>query len=140
MIRKTLDALTSTSLKTLALLAVPAALVAVPVMAQAQAETPAPTIVIVETPAPAATPADPTASPLTAQFMVDISKIDLDNSGTLDYGEARAVWTDLTEEQYVALDVSGDGFLDDNELAAAYEQNLLDFDEAPGVESATGGN
>lgn len=137
MIRKTFDAFASHSLKTLALFAMPAALVAVPVMAQ---EAAAPTIVVVETPAPAVEPVDPTASPLTAQFMVDISKIDLDGSGSLDYGEARAVWTDLTEEQFVALDVSGDGFLDDNELAAAYEQNLLDFDEAPNVESATGGN
>ena len=113
MIRKTLDALASTSLKTLALFAMPVALVAVPVVAQEA------TIVVVETPAPAPAPADPTASPLTAQTLVDISKIDLDGSGTLDYGEMRAVWTDLTQEQFVAIDVSGDGFVDDNELAAA---------------------
>lgn len=113
---------------------VPVAMIAVPVAAQDA------NVVIVETEAaPAAVPENPTASALTAQTLVDISKIDLDGSGSLDIGEARAVWPDLTEDGFVSLDLSGDGFIDDTELAAAYESGVLSLDEQVGIESPTGG-
>lgn len=131
MIHKTLLNWTSTYLTPLsaAVFMAPMALVAVPVAAQ---DT---TVVVVET-APAPDVSNPTASALTAQTLVDISKIDLDGSGSLDYGEARAVWTDLTEEGFVSLDLSGDGFLTDTEIAAAYEAGVLTLDTDAGIEAA----
>lgn len=63
-------------------------------------------------------PAAPTAAPLP---MVE----DADASGTWSLTELQAVWTDLTEDGFTAIDTNADGSVDPAELQTAWENGLL---------------
>ncbi|KJZ20305.1 hypothetical protein [Loktanella sp. S4079] len=51
--------------------------------------------------------------------------IDINGDGMYSYPELTAVLPDLTEADFEAMDVSGDGLLDGEEIAAGQEAGLL---------------
>jgi hypothetical protein len=50
---------------------------------------------------------------------------DADGSGNWSLAELQAVWTDLTEESFTAIDTSADGAVDAAELQAALDGGVL---------------
>ena len=62
-----------------------------------------------------------TASPLAAQD----SSIDTDADGMYSLAELQAAMPEMTEDQFVILDVNADGMLDADEIAAASEAVFL---------------
>ncbi len=72
------------------------------------------------------------ASAAFAQTLPDVP--DTDSSGTWSLVELQAVWTDLTEETFTAIDTSADGAVDATELQAALDGGVI---AAPG--EASGG-
>ncbi len=65
------------------------------------------------------------ATPLIAQD----AEIDVDADGMYSYPELQAVMPEMTEDQFVVLDVNGDGLLDADEIAAATEAGMLPASE-----------
>ena len=51
--------------------------------------------------------------------------IDVDADGMYSFPELQAAMPDMTEETFTTLDVSGDGLLDADEIAAATEAGIL---------------
>ena len=51
--------------------------------------------------------------------------IDVNGDGTYSYPELQAAMPDITEDEFTVLDVSGDGLLDAEEIAAGTEAGLL---------------
>ncbi len=62
-----------------------------------------------------------TAAPATPLPMVE----DADASGTWSLTELQAVWPDLTEDGFAAIDTNADGSADPAELQVAWENGLL---------------
>jgi hypothetical protein len=61
------------------------------------------------------------ASPLVAQS----ADIDLNGDGMYSYPELMAVMPEMTEDAFAALDTSGDGLLDADEIAAGVSSGAL---------------
>lgn len=59
---------------------------------------------------------------------------DTDGNGSWSLVELQAVWTDLTEETFTAIDTTADGAVDATELQAALDGGVI---KAPG--EASGG-
>ncbi|MEY1555200.1 hypothetical protein AB3Y40_06150 [Yoonia sp. R2331] len=51
--------------------------------------------------------------------------IDVDADGMYSFPELQAAMPEMTEEDFTTLDVSGDGLLDADEIAAATEAGIL---------------
>jgi len=51
--------------------------------------------------------------------------IDINGDGMYSYPELQAVMPEMSEDDFSALDISGDGLLDADEIAAATEAGLL---------------
>ena len=51
--------------------------------------------------------------------------IDINGDGMYSFPEVQAVMPEMTEEAFTALDVSGDGLLDAEEIASAVETGAL---------------
>ncbi|PXW70138.1 hypothetical protein C7964_10221 [Loktanella sp. PT4BL] len=51
--------------------------------------------------------------------------IDINGDGMYSYPEVQAVMPEMSEDDFAALDTSGDGLLDVDEIAAATEAGLL---------------
>lgn len=60
----------------------------------------------------------------TTAFAQDAA-IDVNADGAYSFPELQAVMTEMTEEEFTALDANGDGLLDADEIAAATEAGLL---------------
>ena len=61
------------------------------------------------------------AGPLAAQE----AEIDTDGDGMVSFAELQAILPEMTEDQFMVLDVTGDGLLDADEIAAGTEAGLL---------------
>jgi hypothetical protein len=57
--------------------------------------------------------------------MAQDAAIDIDGDGMYSIAELQAVMPEMTEEEFVILDVTGDGLLDADEIAVAVEAGLL---------------
>lgn len=57
---------------------------------------------------------------------------DTDGNGTWSLVELQAVWTDLTEDGFTAIDTSADGAVDATELQAALDNGVITAPEASG--------
>jgi hypothetical protein len=55
---------------------------------------------------------------------------DTDGSGSWSLVELQAVWTDLTEETFTAIDTTADGAVDATELQAAVDGGVIMLPEA----------
>ena len=55
--------------------------------------------------------------------------IDVDEDGMYSYPELLAVMPEMTEDEFVILDVNGDGLLDAEEIAAAQEAGAIPASE-----------
>ena len=55
---------------------------------------------------------------------------DTDESGSWSLVELQAVWTDLTEDNFKAIDTSADGAVDATELQAAVDAGVIKLPEA----------
>ena len=53
------------------------------------------------------------------------AEIDINGDGMYSYPELQAVMPEMTEDEFVVLDTSGDGLLDADEIAVATEAGLL---------------
>ena len=62
---------------------------------------------------------------LAAPAFAQDASIDLDADGMYSYPELLAVLPELSEDDYVVMDVNGDGLLDAEEITAATEAGLL---------------
>ena len=51
--------------------------------------------------------------------------IDINGDGMYSFPEVQAVMPEMTEEEFTALDASGDGLLDADEITVATEAGLL---------------
>lgn len=63
------------------------------------------------------------ASAVTAQTLPEVA--DTDGNGTWSLVELQAVWTDLTEDTFKAIDTSADGEVDATELQAALDGGVI---------------
>ena len=61
------------------------------------------------------------AGPLAAQE----AEIDTDGDGMVSFAELQAILPEMTEDQFMVLDVTGDGLLDADEITAGTEAGLL---------------
>ncbi|OYX44293.1 MAG: hypothetical protein B7Z02_05940 [Rhodobacterales bacterium 32-67-9] len=57
-----------------------------------------------------------------------LSEMDADGTGNLSLTELQAVYPNLNEEGFTAIDANGDGAVDEAELAAAVEAGTLKAD------------
>ena len=57
--------------------------------------------------------------------MAQDAKIDLDGDGMYSYPELLEVLPELSQDDYIVMDVNGDGLLNADEIAAATEAGLL---------------
>lgn len=62
---------------------------------------------------------------ISAPAMAQDAKIDLDGDGMYSYPELLEVLPELSEDDYIVMDVNGDGLLNADEIAAATEAGLL---------------
>ena len=53
------------------------------------------------------------------------AEIDINGDGMYSYPELQAVMPEMTEDDFTAMDTSGDGLLDADEIAVATEAGLL---------------
>lgn len=53
------------------------------------------------------------------------AEIDADADGMYSYPELQTAMPEMTEDQFIVMDVNGDGLLDETEVAAATEAGLL---------------
>jgi hypothetical protein len=65
------------------------------------------------------------AATATAAFAQDVATLDTDGDKMVSLAELNVSYPDITEEQFTAMDTSGDGLLDDAELTAAVEAGTL---------------
>lgn len=70
------------------------------------------------------------ASAAFAQTLPDVP--DTDSNGSWSLVELQAVWTDLTEDGFKAIDTSADGAVDATELQVALDNGVI---KAPGASS-----
>lgn len=63
------------------------------------------------------------ASAALAQTLPEVA--DADGNGTWSLVELQTVWTDMTEEQFAAVDANGDGEADATELQAALDNAVI---------------
>lgn len=54
-----------------------------------------------------------------------VAEIDTNGDGLMTMEEVRAVYPEMTAEQFSAIDANGDGALDDAEMVAGQEQGLI---------------
>jgi len=62
---------------------------------------------------------------LAAPGFAQDAAIDINGDGMYSYPELQAVMPEMTEEEFTAMDVSGDGLLDADEITAATEAGQL---------------
>ena len=62
---------------------------------------------------------------LAAPAFAQDATIDINGDGMYSFPEITAVYPDVTEESFSAMDASGDGLLDAEEIAAAAESGQL---------------
>ena len=55
---------------------------------------------------------------------------DTDGNGTWSLVELQAVWTDMTEDGFTAIDANADGAVDTTELQAALDNGVITAPEA----------
>ena len=60
-----------------------------------------------------------------AQSAAAMTEIDANGDGLMTIEEVRAVFPEITAETFSAVDVNGDGALDDAEMVAGQEQGLI---------------
>ncbi|MGB3179655.1 MAG: EF-hand domain-containing protein [Albidovulum sp.] len=58
-------------------------------------------------------------------FAQSVSDLDADGTGSLSMTELQAGYANLTEDQFAAIDVNGDGAVDDAELSSAVAAGVL---------------
>jgi hypothetical protein len=63
------------------------------------------------------------ASAAFAQTLPEVP--DTDGNGTWSLAELQAVWTDLTEDGFAAIDTSADGSVDATELQTAFDNGVI---------------
>jgi hypothetical protein len=68
------------------------------------------------------------ASAATAQTLPEVA--DTDGNGTWSLIELQAVWTDMTEDTFKAVDTGADGEVDATELQAALDGGVIKAPEA----------
>ena len=68
------------------------------------------------------------ASAVTAQTLPEVA--DTDGDGSWSLVELQAVWTDLTEDTFKAIDTAADGEVDATELQAALDGGVITAPEA----------
>jgi len=62
----------------------------------------------------------------TAAFAADLPMIeDADASGAWSLAELQTVWTDLTDDGFMAVDTNADGSVDPMELQTAWDNGVL---------------
>ena len=67
-----------------------------------------------------------TSFALTATLAVaQMAEIDVNGDGMYSFPEVQAAMPEMTEDTFIVLDVSGDGLLDAEEIAAGVEAGLL---------------
>ncbi len=55
-------------------------------------------------------------------------EIDANGDGVLSMEEVQAVWSDVTAEEFAAMDTDADGVLNDSEIKAAEEAGMMKTD------------
>lgn len=65
---------------------------------------------------------------LTAALATADTMLDADGDGLVSLAEVQAVYPDLSEDQFAALDADGNGSLDEVELTMAHDVGLLPDD------------
>lgn len=53
------------------------------------------------------------------------TQVDANEDGVLSLAEVQAVFPDMTEDQFMAIDLNGDGMLEDAEVKAGQEAGLM---------------
>jgi len=53
------------------------------------------------------------------------AQVDANEDGVLSLEEVQAVFPDMTEDQFLTVDLNGDGMLEDAEVKAAQEAGLM---------------
>lgn len=53
------------------------------------------------------------------------TEIDVDADGMYSFPELQTAMPEMTEDQFIVMDVNGDGLLDETEVSAATEAGLL---------------
>jgi len=53
------------------------------------------------------------------------TQADANEDGVLSLAEVQAVFPDMTEDQFITIDINGDGMLEDAEVKAAQEAGLM---------------
>ncbi len=69
------------------------------------------------------------ATTFTATTAFAMTELDTNGDGVLSMEEVQAVYTDMTEEQFIEADANADGLIDETELAAAREAGLIPQDQ-----------
>jgi hypothetical protein len=69
------------------------------------------------------------ATPLLAQDMIDLNE-----DGYLSLTEVQTAYPDVTEADFTLADTNGDGLLDEDELAAAREAELIPMADEEGAD------
>lgn len=64
-----------------------------------------------------------------APVFASVALLDTDGDNMVSFEEMSAVYEDFTEEDFAEIDTGGDGLIDETELAAAIEAEMI---EAPG--------
>ena len=67
---------------------------------------------------------------LTPMGLMAQEGMDANGDGVFSYDEMLVAIPELTEETFIAIDVSGDGLVDPEEYAAAQEAGLVPADES----------
>jgi hypothetical protein len=59
-------------------------------------------------------------------FAITVADVDTDGDNLISYAEMQVKYPDLMEEAFGAVDTSGDGFVDETELAAALDAGTIE--------------
>lgn len=62
---------------------------------------------------------------LSSTAFAQMMEVDTDEDGMASYEELTAVYTDVTEEQFTAMDTNADGSLDEDEMTVAMDAGTL---------------
>jgi len=62
---------------------------------------------------------------LTTAAFAQMADVDMNEDGMVSFEELVAVYTDVTEEQFVEMDTNSDGSLDADEMNAAMDAGML---------------
>ena len=62
---------------------------------------------------------------LTTSAFAQMADVDMNQDGMASYDELVAVYTDVTEDQFIEMDTNSDGSLDADEMTAAIDAGTL---------------